>query len=1118
MVGTASGDDNLGKEAIEETIFDPRQFMKARRPHLFSDSKTEQEPFLSKSEFDYLLSEITARQDEIRFEHFCRRLAKREICPNLIPHTGPTGGGDGKTDSETYPVSSDLAALWYVGDPELASQERWAFAFSAKKSWRTKAKSDIKEIVATGRNYTRIYFITNQSVASKKRADLQDELKKEYGVDIHILDKTWIIDCVVEHKRWDIVCLCFDLDDRKLVEKIGPQDFSKKQELAELEANLEKSEYRGEQFAEDCLEAALLARNLELPQVEVIGRFERAHRASARLANELQLFRITYKWAWTEYWWYRDFSEFSRRYEEAEKLVTASKSSFVLEDLVNLCQIGLTYVRAQNDDKSIKLWLERAKGIEQLLAEVSKTSGKSGNGFWAQTQILILQLLTGDKRSSITAFSRNLKKLLEKAQRYTEYPIQAAIALVEEFSEFILNNEAFDELFDFCMELKADRVSEATLGHSRLRRGYQLLNTNKVYRAIDQLAKAQQLLAKEEQLDALLMAVLCTGHGYAKAGLLWAAKAHCVIAASQILRLKSKKGLPMSPYAVNFIQEVISAELSLGRGLSALQWLELLHLAGAEAPIKENELAEHRIADFRFARLVLESRLEDLSQLLFLPKVFNDLGMKLASIGFLFAIGEIAKANEELRQLGPESELPTLDDLITQIVEQTDQNFGRQYAADWYLSETFILRSTILGCRLSLQASGLIELMLGETILAYTESLLSTAVMLNSCMAACPDLQLRLRKTSKSSSSISVEEDDCGESTVVFEYSFSDLGEFSAYVFPKLLAEASTRIMAEMHLGISRNDLNALCDEHNAFDRAAFSASTLTAFLNVFGENPKYFQKAWLENVQGTDGIKVLRESHWRGLKDEVLRARKGPSMSVLEKDATLAVTRDELKHTELTIYSVVNLPLWDKARWRGLGFELDPEGLSRINLLLLFENEDAGKKIFRGWRKRIGEEDNQEWLGLTIIKGTNRKNPAWYRLVVAVNEDYIERQPVAKGLAFSCSRMHDQEPIDSRNLDLFLQCYSKTGWYELGPGKLDKHRGLTTFSEQLNIKKRSLRVVDAWNIGPKDPLCLCLEGISDPVVPTDIRNPPFQEALKNLRYQRREAKARWANESKSLG
>ena len=50
------------------------------------------------------------------FEEFYRHIAEVEICPNLLPQTGPTGGGDSKVDSETYPVSENLSAYWYFGN------------------------------------------------------------------------------------------------------------------------------------------------------------------------------------------------------------------------------------------------------------------------------------------------------------------------------------------------------------------------------------------------------------------------------------------------------------------------------------------------------------------------------------------------------------------------------------------------------------------------------------------------------------------------------------------------------------------------------------------------------------------------------------------------------------------------------------------------------------------------------------------------------------------------------------------------------------------------------------------------------------------------------------------
>ena len=92
---------------------------------------------------------MTNRKQEYEFEYFARKLVERELCPNLVTQTGPTGGGDSKVDTETYPVSEEIAIRWYVGINIAASQERWAFAFSTKKAWQPKLRSDIDKIVAT---------------------------------------------------------------------------------------------------------------------------------------------------------------------------------------------------------------------------------------------------------------------------------------------------------------------------------------------------------------------------------------------------------------------------------------------------------------------------------------------------------------------------------------------------------------------------------------------------------------------------------------------------------------------------------------------------------------------------------------------------------------------------------------------------------------------------------------------------------------------------------------------------------------------------------------------------------------------------------------------------------
>ncbi|MGH6635432.1 MAG: hypothetical protein ACRED0_04645, partial [Gammaproteobacteria bacterium] len=165
--------------------------MRGRRPELFSDSIIVQTPTITREQLEYQLETLTARKLETAFEHFCRELAQREICPNLIPQTGPTGGGDSKVDSETYPVSDEISLRWYHAEAEQAGKKRWAFAFSAKKDWAGKVRSDVRGIAETRRHYDLVYFISSQFVPDKQRAAKEEQLSAEFGIPLRILDRSW---------------------------------------------------------------------------------------------------------------------------------------------------------------------------------------------------------------------------------------------------------------------------------------------------------------------------------------------------------------------------------------------------------------------------------------------------------------------------------------------------------------------------------------------------------------------------------------------------------------------------------------------------------------------------------------------------------------------------------------------------------------------------------------------------------------------------------------------------------------------------------------------------------------------------------------------------------------
>jgi hypothetical protein len=296
----------------------PSEYYRSRHPDLFSDTIVKTESLLTKDSFEYYLETLTSRKQEIIFEDFCRRLAEVEICPNLQPQTGPVGGGDSKTDASTYPVSPLLAERCYWGRPDPPTNENWAFAFSCKKQWKGKAKDDVKKIANLDKKFKRVYFISNQFIRDKTRADEELRLNHEYKIDVHILDRTWIITKVFEHKHEEMAIDSLGIDvPKKEKPQLGPNDTSRQLEYDRLLKMLHQPGiYLGNDYAlaQDYLKIAVIARGLGKPRHEIDGLFVKAKKLAIKYGSRGQIIRCCYQHAWTGLWWFDDLDALEEIY------------------------------------------------------------------------------------------------------------------------------------------------------------------------------------------------------------------------------------------------------------------------------------------------------------------------------------------------------------------------------------------------------------------------------------------------------------------------------------------------------------------------------------------------------------------------------------------------------------------------------------------------------------------------------------------------------------------------------------------------------------------------------------------------------------------------------------
>lgn len=126
----------------------------------------------------------------------------------------------------------------------------------------------------------------------------------------------------------------------------------------------------------------------------------------------------------------------------------------------------------------------------------------------------------------------------------------------------------------------------------------------------------------------------------------------------------------------------------------------------------------------------------------------------------------------------------------------------------------------------------------------------------------------------------------------------------------------------------------------------------------------------------------------------------------------------------------MIDIPLWDRAKWRGVGFLCYEE--SPPILGLFFENTEAGEAIFRQWKDRFGDQDDQNILRITFVEGPIHGTDPGYNIRIGSNVPAILSAAKSRGEVindtgvFYTSRIHRMNPPPgSPNLATFKRFYS---------------------------------------------------------------------------------------------
>jgi len=1045
----------------------PSAYMRQLRPELYSDSADRSAYILDGPTLDYRLETITSRNQTQPFEIFCRKLCERTICPNLLPATGPEGGGDSKADTETIPIADEIATLTYVGEAN-AGRERWAFAFSAKKKWSQKVRTDVAEIVATGRGYQRIYCVTARFARAKDRARIEDELSRRYGVDVRILDRTWIVEQIVDGDRKDLAFNYLGIGQEVAdATRLGKTDYSRSKQLADIEKAISNPEsFAGMrmQLVTEALVAARLSRNLERPRVETDGRFARAVRLAESEGTYRQRLDARYEWLWTAFWWFDDIALLNSSYDSFAGAAFESDHAKNLELLCNLTQLLFNCVIHGHLTTTDARLDERVARLCDRLQDISGQAERPNNALEAQTSLLIMRINSvwiHGERASIASFWPQFSSVLKRAKGLGEFDAERLIKMIEVLGNIAgKHDSSYTKLVDELASFVSERTSEAQGALIRLRRAKQL-DFDDNLEMIRLLGRAAHQLTKKEHVDALIEASRLLSLAYRSAGLLWAARASSVFAiASIFIQAEEENDIPASVVPTIILWAWISLEL---RHLpDTLEAIRLLRGSAKVLPLDDassQRLAENLSQfDLALGSHFLNYGPEELAQVCGLPDVLAGLELYQSRASLLYALGH----ERLLREDGsiPADEAPEkVADLFTRLASQpvAGRNGSPAVLNKLGREQTYI--STVLGMKIKVRhAASEASILAAEAVIGAVEVFFATT------------LDRDVTPHTEAFDVSVLECADVSEPTFTFdEMRVSATVTWPAGRFPsaydhqhevqKMLVSLAAGIFsATCYVKEMMTTLDGLFEDEALLDRLLMVTVIGNSRQRVFKSGVSW-SGDWTSLATTTFPLGPSRPNIAPGRPE-------APRLNAeVNAGAAHPPTFRRSDHRDFPIRSIIDVHLWDRAKWTGTAFA-DWGTPYPPALALVFKDETAATAIFQRWRDRFGDVDEGEEIFLGIVRGISSERPAHYRVLVT-SRSPSENESSSAGVLVA-SRIHTMLAESNVNLNNFLDAYRRSNAYLLVPAIWDGQGG-PNFRLELAIRKQALSVKLASEISERD-------------------------------------------------
>lgn len=1041
-----------------EKINSPAKMYRLMRPEYFSDSIEVKEK-LPRDVFKHIMSKISTEMRQDAFEEFTRRCVQKLITPNIIPQTGPTGGGDAKADLISFPVSKETSSLWTVPEGGSSGTKKWAFAISSVQKWGTKMDRDVKKIVENISDITRIYFCTNQAVASRSRLAKQKKYQTEYHVDTVILDLNWYVQAVYDQGCYDDAIESLGLGDSlKLERKLGPRDTKREARLAELDKILPKTSTEGydDKYVDALIEAARLTRELERPQQEVYGRFTVALNAAQRYGLPQQLFECIYQKAWTDFYWYENADSTYAGYCELKKMLDVEINITRIEKLFTLFQILFTanhlglFVNPVNIQQEYDFFKDLYRKLKEEASRVSCT-------LFLRICLLEFELMQKSQLTDnfdeerINTVISELIVLLTDASHRLDINFESLADNLTLIGKLYDRNEKFDDLIDKVAEIQSSRDKDISAASIQFQRGLQNIENNNFVDAIRHLSRSYVLFQKEDTLTELVRTSAFLAYAYSNVDLLYSAKTYYVKSLSLLFNSMGNEGRS-DHLIVTILLRLCEIELNLGQLATFLEWLSYLDSYVAILPnyLDKDFISDRSRLDALLGSLIHETPLNS-EEFAILPDILERHQLAFSRNILMMKMGKRNLVSDEFKFM--------VDN------EDTTKNFISQMTDHAHFLFPLVINSNKKG--------NLQTLVHGCTIRARYEGVTYEQTFCEMVLA-CIELLLESKIKSAPSTPVLNFEINCVNEgkTTVQQIGISDFKvTINKKTFSSQKDVLETLIQMLIHVlsgSVVVNDLRAFFEERQNDDFLMQRLSLLANYLHDISNIIPNYRYSFIEMFS-----KPEDKSYNYKKENETKRHNRANRQS------------------DTIITSLIDTSLWDSAKWHGCGYFISYDYSEPSIMVLLFENIASGIKIFEKWEEEYRNKKLN--LKIVIITKIDKEHPNWYKVLLTpdIKSILLEQNNTSERYVISASRFHLMNANSNDNIIRLQHSYAKFNFIGLSASAIINNQMSFDKDKRYNkvIPVRNVEFREAWTIGLNEPESVAILPSDKIIIPTGHEN-----------------------------